>query len=112
MHTVSAKQLIAIVIMVVVAISGTGMVSAAKASCLVDASVAVAHATDSHCIQSSLAEEAAEYIEASCSPYAPDGVSSIFGSISTHSPNWLIYQPFPQLLPERLDKPPRLLLPL
>ena len=107
-----AKQLIVIVMMVVVALSGTTLSSAAKGSCLVDVPVAATQAIDIHCVNSSPAEEAAEYTEAFCTPFALAGASSISGNISIQSPNWLIFQSYPQLFLERLDKPPRLSLPL
>lgn len=112
MHSVIAKQLIAIVMMVVVALSGTTLSSAAKGNCLIDVPVVATHAIDSHCVKSSPVEEAAEHTEASCSPYASAGASAISCSIAIHSPGWLISQPYLQLFLERLDKPPRLLLPL
>lgn len=106
MHSVSVKLLVAIVLIALVATSGTGVSSAAKASCLLDVP---AHAADLHCAADSYVDE---HSEASCSPYTPVGASSITGTISTHSPSWLICQPYPQLLPERLDKPPRVSLQL
>lgn len=102
----SVKQLVAIVVMVLLAISAIGVSSAVKGSCLVDIPAVAANA--SHCVTGSLADEAAEHSEVSCSPFAPAAAASISGSIATNSPSWLIFQPYSQLLPERLDKPPRL----
>lgn len=109
MHNVSVKQLVAIVVMVLVAISGAGVSSAAKASCLLDVTAVAVYAPDHYCAADSYVEE---HSEVSCSPYTPARASSITGSISTYSPSWLIFQPYPQLLPERLDKPPRVSLQL
>jgi hypothetical protein len=108
MHSVLAKQLTIMMLVVLVTLSGAGFSSAVKGSCLVDAPVSATVNTDSHCYSPSLLEQAAEHADTSCSPYAPASANAISGTILTPSPQWLMKVPFPQSHPERLEKPPRI----
>ncbi|MDQ7728835.1 hypothetical protein [Halomonas sp. SpR8] len=108
MHSVIAKQLTVMMLVILVTLSGAGFSSAVKASCLVDAPVSATVSTDSHCHSPSLLAQAAEHADASCSPYAPAAANAISGAILTSSPQWLMKVPYPQSHPERLEKPPRL----
>lgn len=109
MHKVGAKQLIAIALMVLVAISGAGLSSAAQGSCQVDAPSIANHAvTDRECAKNLSTEDTAESKGISCLSYASSGASSVSVSISNRSPSLVMSEPYLQLLPKRLDKPPRL----
>ncbi len=108
MHSVLAKQLTIMMLVVLVTLSGAGFSSAVKGSCLVDAPVSATVNTDSHCYSPSLLEQAAEHADASCSPFAPANANDISGTILTPSPQWLVKVPYPQSHPERLENPPRL----
>ncbi|NAO95620.1 hypothetical protein FRY77_06260 [Halomonas sp. MG34] len=108
MHSVIAKHLIIMILVVLVTLSGAGFSSAVKGSCLVDAPVSATISTDSHCHSPSLLEQAADHADASCSPFAPASANAISMTILTPSPQWLMKVPYPQSHPERLEKPPRL----
>ena len=105
-----AKQLATMMMVVIVMLSGASVSSIAKGSCLVDAPVSVYSVADAHCLSLSALEQAAEPTDASCSPFAPASACAMSGPVLTPSPQGLMKVPYPQSLPEQLEKPPRFFL--
>lgn len=103
-----AKQMAAMMLVVIVMLSGASMSSIANGSCLVDTPVSVSSVADTHCLSLSALEQAAEHNNASCSPYAPASACAMSNPFLTPSPRGLKKVHYPQSLPEQLEKPPRL----
>lgn len=109
MRNAGIKQFSALFLMVLLAASSVSAGGMSAVSCFFDEPPVAAD--DSGCLASTPTTNA-EYHEASCSPFAQSAAGQIAGVAPVHSPHWLTFQPFPQRLPNRLDKPPRVSLSL
>lgn len=111
MSSVGIKQLSALFLMVLLAVSSVNAGGMKAVSCFFDELYVTAAADDSRCLTSTPATNA-EYHEASCFPFAQSAAGQVASAAPAKSQHWLRFQPFPQRFPNRFDKPPRISLPL
>lgn len=113
MLSASIKQLSALLLMVLLAVSGVNAGGMDAGACLFDKSPVTATAADDdpHCLASMPASNV-DHHEISCSPFAQPAAGQLTSVAPASAAHWLTFQPFPQRLPQRLDKPPRVSLPL
>ena len=110
MLSASIKQLSALLLMVLLAVSGVNAGGMDAGACLFDKSP-VTVTDDLHCLASMPASNV-DHHEISCYPFAQPAAGQLTSVAPASATHWLTFQPFPQRLPQRLDKPPRVSLPL
>ncbi len=107
MRKVGAKRLPAAVIVLLLAIISMNTDKLVDFSCFSGGYAITAATTTSFCHTYSAAADAAEYTEASCSPFTQPAAKYLIGSPPSSTPPWLTFQPYLQPLLDQLDKPPR-----